>query len=182
MCKQAFAARVQLNGCYFHYETDGFDDDDSTPKHELLHETCSEKKAGDGGFIAVRDAAFIAMESEGVNDKGFYEADYEHVHVMAQCEGDLWGCDCSECVGIAVEIAQKDCGSSVSGQVYLDKCFLSYAYNSKGKPGNSYPEEEKNGKNTGKTVAIVLGAAAAVTAGFMLLKLMKSRCNKNDDI
>lgn len=141
-CKQAVAARVQLNGCYFHYETDGFElygGDDMALKHELLHGTCSEKKAVDGGFVEVRDAAFVAMESEGMSINGFYEADYEYVQVMAQCEGDLWGCDCSECVGIAVEIAREDCGSSVSGKVYLDNCFLSYGYNSHGKPGNLYP-------------------------------------------
>eukprot|EP00257_Ricinus_communis_P017957 XP_015576529.1 cysteine-rich repeat secretory protein 3 [Ricinus communis] len=178
-CKQAVAARVQLNGCYFHYETDGFLDE--TPKHELLHESCSEKKAVDSSFVEVRDAAFLVMESEGVSEKGFYEADYEHVRVAAQCEGDLGGCDCSECVRFAMEIAQEDCGSSVSGKVYLDSCFVSYSNNPDGTPGKSYPDEEgKKRDKTGKTIAIVLGGAASLFAGFMVLKIIKSRGKKDE--
>lgn len=44
-------------------------------------------------------------------------------------------------------------------------------------------EEDEHGNNTGKKVAIVLGAAAAaLSGGFIFLKLMKSRCGKDDDV
>ncbi|KDP23729.1 hypothetical protein JCGZ_23562 [Jatropha curcas] len=184
-CKKAVAARLQLNGCYFYYETDGFGDEIATTERELLHEKCSEKKAVSGGFLEVRDAALLAMENgEMINDKGFYEMDYEFVHVIVQCENDyLGGCDCIECIGNAVEIVKEDCGSSFSGQVYLDKCFLSYSYHPDGKQSNFYPgEEEKNGKETGKTVAMVLGGAVALLVGFILLKFKKTICQKDDDI
>lgn len=140
-CKQALAARIHLDGCYLKYETDGFADDQTTSQQELFHDACSEEKVvGISGFEGVRDAAFAAMESGVMNDNGFYQMDYEYLHVMAQCEGSLLGgsCDCGECVSTAVQIAQQKCGSSISGQIYLDKCFMSYTYYPDGIPGSSY--------------------------------------------
>ncbi|KAK3012012.1 hypothetical protein RJ639_011143 [Escallonia herrerae] len=55
---------------------------------------------------------------------------YEDMHVMAECEGTLGACECGECVSNAVEVAQDECTDSVSGQIYVDHCFLSYSYGS----------------------------------------------------
>jgi hypothetical protein len=59
--------------------------------------------------------------------------------MMAQCEGDLGGCECGECVNNAEQIAQEECGESVSGEIYLDKCFISYTFYPDGKPINPHP-------------------------------------------
>ncbi|KAJ6883901.1 hypothetical protein NC652_030996 [Populus alba x Populus x berolinensis] len=48
LCKQALAARVHLDGCYFKYETDGLVEETST--RELLHQTCSEERVEGHGF------------------------------------------------------------------------------------------------------------------------------------
>ncbi|XP_065852015.1 plasmodesmata-located protein 3-like [Euphorbia lathyris] len=171
-CKQAVAARIELNGCYLKYETDEFVEETSR-KHELLHETCSEEKAEELGFVEVRDAAFLEMEEGMGEEKGFYhyEKDYGNVNVIGECERDVMGCDCSECLGFAAEIARMDCGSSVWGKVYLDNCFLSYAL-------KLYQEEKRS--DTGKMVAIALGAVASLVAAFIFLTCMKSRFNKDD--
>jgi len=137
LCKQALAARVHLDGCYFKYETDGLVEETST--HELLHQTCSEKKVVGHGFEELKNAAFAAMESGVVSEGGFYETNYESLHVMAQCQGDLKGCDCGECISSAIQVAEEKCGASISSQVYMDKCFMSYTYYPDGIPGNSYP-------------------------------------------
>jgi hypothetical protein len=79
------------------------------------------------------------MESGVVSEGGFYETNYESLHVMAQCQGDLKGCDCGECISSAIQVAEEKCGASISSQVYMDKCFMSYTYYPDGIPGNSYP-------------------------------------------
>ncbi|KAJ6360028.1 hypothetical protein OIU77_004104 [Salix suchowensis] len=179
LCKQALAARVHLDGCYLKYETDG-PVDQETSTHELLHETCSERMVDGDGFEEAKQAAFAAMESGVVGEGGFYETNYENLHAMAQCQGDLRGCDCGECVSAAIQVAEEKCGRSVSGQVYLDECFMSYTYYpDHGRQDDSYPENESGfEKNTGRTVAIVLGGAAVLVFGFILFR----RCGKKEDI
>ncbi|KAJ4821935.1 hypothetical protein Tsubulata_042931 [Turnera subulata] len=182
-CKQASAARIQLYGCYFRYETDDHLVEETPAEHGLLHVTCGASEVAGGGFEVLRDAAFAAAEDEVViSANGFYETNYDQsVHVVAQCQGDLGDCDCGECISTAVEIAREKCGSSVSGEVYLDKCYLSYAYYPDGMPDNSYPEERHTTSRTGRTVAIFLGAVAALGVGVILLKSFKS-CRKKDNI
>ncbi|KAJ6757417.1 ANTIFUNGAL PROTEIN GINKBILOBIN-2-LIKE [Salix koriyanagi] len=151
-----------------------------TSTHELLHETCSERMVDGDGFEVAKQAAFAAMESGVVGEGGFYETNYENLHAMAQCQGDLRGCDCGECVSAAIQVAEEKCGRSVSGQVYLDECFMSYTYYpDHGRQDDSYPENESGfEKNTGRTVAIVLGGAAVLVFGFILFR----RCGKKEDI
>ena len=140
LCSLAMAARIQLFGCYTHYEADGFHEPDATnSKTNLLYKICGESEAVDGGFVELRDSAFAALESGVVSGNGFFSSSYDSVQVTAQCEGDLGGCDCGECVNNAVQVAQEECGNSVSGEIYLDKCFISYSYYPDGTRGNSKP-------------------------------------------
>ncbi|GAV83006.1 Stress-antifung domain-containing protein [Cephalotus follicularis] len=180
VCEEAESARVQLHGCYFLYEADGVYDE--SHKNEPLYKTCGETKEEPVGFDDMRNAAFVVMEIGVVDGNGFYEATFELVHVMAQCVGDLGGCDCGECVSNAALILQEECHSSDSGQVYLDRCFVSYTFN----PANGILGESNQGKrnanNTGKLEAIVLGGAASLVFGFIFLKFIKSLSKKDDGI
>ncbi|KAL5770541.1 hypothetical protein ACOSP7_014695 [Xanthoceras sorbifolium] len=183
MCLNAVAARIQLNGCYFHYETDEFIEEAPLKKHDqLLHKICGDhQKEAAYGFEELRDEAFAAMESNIIDGHGFYSEDYGPVHVMAQCEGDLGGCDCSECVSSAAQIAQEECIGSISGQIYLDRCSISYSYYPYGVPPDNKYHNKGRGNHTAKSVAIVLGGAAALCVGLIFLKLIKS-FGKKDDI
>ena len=61
---------------------------------------------------------------------------------MAQCEGDLSTGDCGQCVTQAVQHVEVECGGAPSGQVYLDKCYISYSYYPHGVPhgrGGQFP-------------------------------------------
>ncbi|WCJ43764.1 plasmodesmata-located protein 2 [Euphorbia peplus] len=172
-CKQAVAARIELNGCYLKYETDEFVEEMGR-KHEMVHKTCSEEKAEGLGFVEMREAAIMGME-EAMSEEGkyyHYEKDYENVKVIGECERDVERCDCGECLVIAAEIANSDCGSSAWGKVYMDNCYLSYAL-------RLYSEEKRS--DTGKRVAIVLGVAVTLVAAFLFLRCINSRCNKDDD-
>lgn len=137
LCKQAESARVQLPGCYIRYEPDWLPNEYS--ENKLLHKTCGEPNPLIGGFVETRDAAFSALEDGIASSRGFCKTSYEFVQVMAQCEGEMEACECGECVNEAVRIAQEECGPAVSGEIYLDKCFMSYSYSPEGVPGRSNP-------------------------------------------
>jgi len=185
LCGTPIAARVQLLGCYMLYEVSGFT---QISGMDMLYKTCSGKSGGNG-FGESRDTAFSALVS-GMGSSGnglFYTTSFQSVFVLGQCEGDLGAADCSNCVKNAVQRTQVECGSSSSGQVYLNKCFVSYSYYPNGVPKKSSSDDSFSspsgwsGQNTGKTVAIILGGAVGV--GFVVICLMFARnlLKKHDD-
>lgn len=99
----------------------------------MLFKTCGSGSAG-SGFEQRRDTAFANLQSGMTTANGFYATSYQSVYTMAQCEGDLSSTDCGECVSQAVQKSEVECGGSSSGQVYLDKCYISYNYYPDGVP------------------------------------------------
>lgn len=187
LCGKTLAARIQLYGCYMLYEVAGFA---QISGMEMLFKTCGATNVAGTGFEERRDTAFSVLESGVISNHGFYTTNYQSVYLLGQCEGDVGDSDCGECVKSAVQRAQVECGSSISGQIYLHKCFISYNYYPNGVPrrssSSSYPHSSSSssgtGQNTGKTVAIILGGAASV--GFLVILLMFARGvmkKKHDD-
>ncbi|XP_020227410.1 plasmodesmata-located protein 3 [Cajanus cajan] len=178
LCGDSMSARVQLHGCYIHYvyeseevpETGGESDESSI----LLHKDCGEAVGDYMGFKGLMDEAFVALESGILNSNGFYITNYKSVKLMAQCEGDSDTCDCSNCVNDALQVAKEQCATSRSAQIYLHKCFISYAMH-----GNPVPGTSRN-INTEKLAAIIVGGAAALFLGFIFLSLLNSRFRKDD--
>lgn len=130
LCGETIPARVQLTGCYLHYEHDEMS---TTSRMEMLYKTCSETVAVWEGFKTMRDAAFEALLRGVVSGDGYSEIKYERMHVMGQCEGKTGDCECEECVNNAVQIAQDECGYSISAQVYMQTCFVTYTYDDSNK-------------------------------------------------
>ncbi|KAA8548879.1 hypothetical protein F0562_000563 [Nyssa sinensis] len=174
LCGKTIAARIQLFGCYMLYEVAGFAQISGV---EMLYKTCKGKDVAGSAFEDRRDAAFSTLESSMASGNGFYTTSYESVYVLGQCEGDLGSADCGECVKSALQRAQAECGSSISGQVYLHKCFISYSYYPNGVPNRSSSSSESSssssGQSTRKTVAIILGGAVGV--GFLVICLLFAR-------
>ncbi|KAL2242602.1 cysteine-rich repeat secretory protein 3 [Sesamum indicum] len=191
LCGRPIAARMQLLGCYMLYEVAGFA---QISGMEMLYKSCSGTNVGGAGFEERRDTALSSLENGMSSSSGFYTTSYESVYALGQCEGDVGASDCGECVKSAVQRAQVECGSSISGQVYLHKCFISYSYYPHGAPkksssasytspssSSSSSSSSGSGPNTGKTVAIILGGAAGV--GFLIICLLFARglVKKKDD-
>ncbi|KAL2900287.1 Cysteine-rich repeat secretory protein 3 [Bienertia sinuspersici] len=107
------------------YEIAGFKQVSST---DLLYKNCKKGEVSDGEFEGKRENAFEQVENGVVSGNGFYAASYESVYVLGQCEGDLVGKECGECVKTGLERVKVECGNSVSGQVYLNQCYVSYTY------------------------------------------------------
>ncbi|KAK1435395.1 hypothetical protein QVD17_01157 [Tagetes erecta] len=189
LCGKTVAARIQLLGCYMLYEVSGFA---QISGMEMLYKTCGRSNAGNG-FQERRDAAFSSLESVvGSGNGGFYTTSYENVYVLGQCQGDLGASDCGNCVKSAVQRAQVECGTSVSGQVYLHRCFVSYNYYANGhkdpysspSSSSSYsssPSSSTSGSNPGRTVAIILGGAAGVGFIIVVLLIARKAMKKDDD-
>lgn len=150
----------------------------------MLFKDCSRTNVAGAGFEMKRDSALTVMEN-GVasGGNGFYTTNYEAVYVLGQCQGDLSTTDCSQCVKAAVQKAQVECGSSLSGQVYLHKCFISYSYYPNGVPTKSSSFSSggisSGGQTTGKTVAIIVGVTAGV--GFLIIMVLFLRGLKKKD-
>ncbi|KAJ4722795.1 cysteine-rich repeat secretory protein 3 [Melia azedarach] len=183
LCGKTISSRVQLLGCYMVYEVSGFP---QVSGMEMLYKTCGATNVAGSGFEERRDAALQVLENGVVSGHGFYTSSYQSVYLLAQCQGDVGDSDCGDCVRSAVQRAQVECGSSISGQVYLHKCFVSYSYYPNGVPrrqssSSSSSSSGEPGPNTGKTVAIILGGAAGV--GFVVICLMFARglMKKHDD-
>ncbi|XP_074558798.1 plasmodesmata-located protein 3-like [Curcuma longa] len=176
LCGASAAARVQLAGCYALYQVSGFPQISGT---QLLYKTCGSGSGG-GDFEVKRDTAFSQLQSGVAGGKGFFATSYGSVYAIAQCEGDLSSGDCSDCVAQAVQKSEVECGGASSGQVYLDKCYISYSYYANGVTtagggggGSGSGGGGGGGGQTGKTVAIVVGAAAGV--GFLIICLLFAR-------
>ncbi|CAN7027296.1 hypothetical protein BRARA_F03775 [Brassica rapa] len=172
------AARVQLSGCYIRYEISGFRQTSGT---EMLFRVCGKKQSGDPGFAGKRDTAFGAAENgvkTGGDGGGFYAGQYESVYVLGQCEGSLGNSDCGECVKDGFEKAKSECGDSISGQVYLHKCFVSYSYYSHGVPNISPLSDGEKRQHTQRTIALAVGGVAVLGFVIVCLLVLKSAMKK----
>ncbi|ESW17337.1 hypothetical protein PHAVU_007G231300 [Phaseolus vulgaris] len=183
LCGKTTAARVQLLGCYALYEVAGFS---QISGMQMLYKTCGTTNAAGRGFEERRDTALSVMENGVVSGHGFYTTSYQSLYVMGQCEGDVGDSDCGECVKNAVQRAQVECGSSISGQVFLHKCFISYSYYPNGIPSRSSSSSpsfssSSSGQNPGKTAAIILGGVAGVTFLVICLLFARSLKKKHED-
>ncbi|XP_077210401.1 plasmodesmata-located protein 2-like [Tasmannia lanceolata] len=169
LCGQTIAARINLAGCYMAYETPNFPQISGT---DLLFKTCSPLQAN---FETQRDTAFANLETGIAGGSGFYATTYDSVSVVGQCEGDLSVSDCVGCVTEAVQKAEVECGKSIAGQIYLNRCYMSYYYQ------HDNGDSSGSGSQTGKTVAIVVGGAAALGFGVICLLFIRSLWKKKDD-
>uniref|UniRef100_A0A1J3JUX9 Cysteine-rich repeat secretory protein 56 n=1 Tax=Noccaea caerulescens TaxID=107243 RepID=A0A1J3JUX9_NOCCA len=176
------AARVQLAGCYIRYEVSGFK---QTSGVEMLYRVCGKKHSGDPGFSGKRDSAFEMAENGvktggngGGGGGGFYAGQYESVYVLGQCEGSLGNSDCGECVKDGFERAKSECGDSISGQIYLHKCFVSYSYYSHGVPNISSLSDGEKRQHTQRTIALAVGGVAVLGFVIVCLLVLKSAMKK----
>ncbi|KAL7172651.1 hypothetical protein ACSBR2_032182 [Camellia fascicularis] len=180
LCGNTIAARIQLTGCYLRYEVSGFKQVSGT---ELLYKVCGSTQASGTGFGDRLDTALGEIEKgvEGGSSNGFYTGSYESVFVLGQCEGDLGNGDCVDCVKSAVGRVRSECGNSISGQVYLQKCYVSYTYYPNGVPTQSLSGTGQNPQNTQRTVAIVVGGVAGFGLGIACLLFLKSAFKKREN-
>ncbi|KAK1397923.1 Cysteine-rich repeat secretory protein 3 [Heracleum sosnowskyi] len=180
-----FQCRGDLNnGDCNRYEVSGFKVAAAT---EELYKVCGSTRVRGSGFDQKLGSALGLVEKGVVSGNGFYSGVFENVNVLGQCEGDLVGGDCVNCVQSAEQKAKSDCGDSVLGQVFLQQCFLTYSYRPDGVP-ETLPSDtgsskgEGMGQNTQKTVAIVVGGLVGSGLFIACLLVLKSAFKKKREV
>ncbi|MCL7036331.1 hypothetical protein MKW94_012976 [Papaver nudicaule] len=179
-CGNTISGRIQLNGCYGLYEVSGFPQVSGV---KLLFKTCGSVQVAGNGFDDRRNTAFGQVQNGVVSGNGFYATSFESMYVMGQCEGSLSSGDCVSCIKSAVQNAQSQCGGAISGQIYLQRCYISYSYYPNGVPNKSHSSGSgpQNNSSLGKTIAIVVGGTAAGGFVFVFLLFLRSLCRKRRD-
>ncbi|XP_024982201.1 cysteine-rich repeat secretory protein 11-like [Cynara cardunculus var. scolymus] len=185
------AARVQLDGCYLRYEVVGFPPATAT---DVLFKQCGSNRASGSGFDDRLESALSQIEKGVVTGKGYYAGEYQSVYVLGQCEGDLGNGECVNCVKTAAENGRSSCGSSISGRIYLQQCYISYTYYPNGVPGSGTggggggiatgaTETGGGGRrhDTQKLVAIVIGGLAGLFLGIAFLMVLRSAFKKKKE-
>lgn len=175
LCGKTIAARMQLGGCYMRYEVSGFKEVSGT---ELLFKICGSTQASGSGFGDRLDTALGEIVKGVGNGNGYYAGGYESVYVLGQCEGDLSSNDCMQCVKNAIQDAKSECGNSISAQIYLQDCYISYSYYPNGVPRKSDSVSSGTKQNTQKTIAMVLGGLVALGLIMACLLVIKSAVKK----
>jgi len=177
VCLRTRGARIQLDGCFMHYDRINFF---GQTDNSFIYKTCSETLSSDYNFnnhlntimgslmtASSGDSNGFRLTTAGDSSTGF-------VHGLAQCEGDLSVSDCNNCMNAAVQKLKSVCGTAVSGQVYLSKCYVRYAqdgfYRDSSGTGNS---SSGNGDDAGKTVAIIIGLLAGVALIVVFISFLK---------
>ncbi|VFQ86272.1 unnamed protein product [Cuscuta campestris] len=159
------AARIQLQGCYLSYEVAGGGPANRDPSGMVYHRCGPEMPSVNStrsgfGFGASPGVEAIHMSvNRMVNGffAGYVSTGNGSVMVAAQCEGDMAGDKCKGCVSSAAESLKSSCGSaSVSGEMYFEKCYVTYNLNgyTDGSPSSS---GEPFLNVTSKSVAILIG-------------------------
>ncbi|PHT46552.1 hypothetical protein CQW23_15710 [Capsicum baccatum] len=180
LCGESIAARIQLTGCYLRYEVVGFQ---TIGANELLFKVCgSDQVNGDGFSERLGNALGEIAKGISMSNNGFYANGYQSVYVLGQCEGDLSNVDCVNCVKNGAAKAKTECGNSISAQIYLQQCYISYTYYPNGVPTKSLSPSgdffNRTRQSTQKTVAIVLGGLVGVGLGVACLLFTRSAFKK----
>ncbi|KAI7726361.1 hypothetical protein M8C21_025951 [Ambrosia artemisiifolia] len=184
------AARVQLDGCYLRYEVVGFPPASAT---DVLFKHCGSGRVSGSGL----EGALEQVVNGVGNGKGYYGGVVDGVYVIGQCEGDLSGSDCVNCVRSAAANVRSACASASSGQIYLQECYVSYNYNPNGDSGSGSGTGGGGGgviqagatetgagdgrHSTQKTVAIIIGGLAGLFLGIAFLLVLKSAFKKKKE-
>jgi hypothetical protein len=189
LCGKTIASRVQLTGCYLRYELTGFQ---QVPGDQMLYKICGSGQGTESGFGERLDSALQEVVKGVGNGNGFYAGGFNSVYVLGQCEGDLGSGDCVQCIKTGVDRVKSECGSTISGQMYMQQCYISYSYYPNGVPNRSQPgigaetgiemgNKPNNHNNTQKTVAIVVGGVAGLGLGIACLLVLRSAFIKKRD-
>ncbi|XP_058108281.1 plasmodesmata-located protein 6-like [Magnolia sinica] len=165
LCLDSCGGAIQLQGCLVKYDNVTFV---GMQDKTLVVKKCGLTSNGYGNdLLSRRDEVLMEL---GSGSGSYRVGTAGYVSGMAQCVGDLDGGECSDCVSEAVERLRTGCGLSVSGDVYLVKCYVRYS------AGGVYSKETKGDSSddeAGKTFAIIIGLLAGVALIVVFLSFLR---------
>ncbi|EAZ23975.1 hypothetical protein OsJ_07702 [Oryza sativa Japonica Group] len=163
VCANAYAASLQVDGCYVRYDAADFIGRADTT---TAYRKCSSSTSRDGAFLSSRDGVLGELQAAA----GYKLSTSGTVQGVAQCLGDVPANDCTACLAEAVGQLKGACGTALAADVYLAQCYVRYW-------ANGYyfrPNSDNSGDDVGRTVAIIIG----ILAGLALLVVFISFLRK----
>ncbi|KAL5216759.1 hypothetical protein ABZP36_008160 [Zizania latifolia] len=121
VCASAYAASLQLEGCYVRYDSSNFL---GQPDTAMVYRKCSTSTRSDGDFLKNRDAILGALQGSAAN--GYKVSSSDSVQGVSQCLGDIAAADCTTCLAQAVGQLKGTCGTALAADVYLAQCYVRY--------------------------------------------------------
>lgn len=170
VCAAAYAASLQLEGCYVRYDGSDFL---GAPDTAMVYRKCSTSASSDAGFLRARDAVLGDMQ-QAVPASGYKASSDGSVQGVAQCLGDLAAADCTACLAQAVGQIKGTCGTALAADVYLAQCYVRYW-------ANGYyfrPTKDYSQDDVGRTVAIIIGILAGIALFVVFISFLRKMCNK----
>ncbi|KAJ8621445.1 hypothetical protein MRB53_029974 [Persea americana] len=163
LCSGSCGGAIQLQGCFVKYDNATFI---GAPDRTMVANKCGPVTSGSGtDLLSRRDEVLTEL---GSRSGSFRVSTVGYVSGMAQCVGDLSAAECADCLSEAIERVRGGCGASLSGDVYLGKCYVRYtASGVYGKAGNDSEDE------AGKTLAIIIGLLAGVALIILFLSFLR---------
>ncbi|KAF8398951.1 hypothetical protein HHK36_014816 [Tetracentron sinense] len=121
LCSDSCGGALQLEGCFVKYDNISFvGAEDKT----VVVKKCGAPVGFDSDAMGRRDAVLEELAS----GSGPYRVSGAgEVQGAAQCVGDLSGSECQDCVSEAIGHLRTDCGTAVSGDLFLAKCYARYS-------------------------------------------------------
>ncbi|KAL4557489.1 hypothetical protein LXL04_035669 [Taraxacum kok-saghyz] len=184
-CDLGLLARVQLKGCSISLEPEPDRIDNRVligfQNNNLQHKKCGERRHVFDGLEEVKDAAFEVI-ARCVMSSGDRHCEMSHgwIHVVAQCDMIMEECQCGECVSNAFQVAQDECWESVSGEVYMENCFVNFSDDQPTEGGGNFSQEHNIGGGSAKVVAMVVGIGVALALLSALCYCVRSSRRKHD--
>ncbi|KAL6651119.1 hypothetical protein ACP70R_010044 [Stipagrostis hirtigluma subsp. patula] len=173
VCAAAYAASLQLEGCYVRYDSSDFVGQQDTA---MVYRKCSTSTSSDGDFLKNRDA--VLGDLQGVGAGGGYKVSSSgSVQGVAQCLGDLAAGDCTACLAQAVGQLKGTCGTALAADVYLAQCYVRYW-------ANGYyfrPTKDYSQDDVGRTLAIVIGIMAGVAIFVVFVSFLRKTSGPWDE-
>ncbi|XP_077234524.1 plasmodesmata-located protein 7 [Tasmannia lanceolata] len=163
LCLDSAGGTLQLQGCLVKYDNNTFlGVEDKTQ----VMKKCDPNSGYGSDLLSRRDEVLAGL---GSGSGLFRVGESAYVHGMAQCVGDLSSGECSDCLSDAIEKLRDQCGTAVSGEVYLGKCYARYSSGEVYNKGSGSDSEDE----TGKTLAILIGLLAGVALIIVFLSFIR---------
>lgn len=190
LCNFSTSAAVQLRGCVIRYGNDSFL---GKPGKTLLYRRCGAtattiSNGYEADLVGMREGVLEALLEGSRQTAGLYKAGrVGYVDGVAQCIGDQSEEECRECVAEAVKEMRSICGGpALSGEVYLEKCYVVYEAKGGVYPSSSSSSMTRsgvsdggNGKLISKQMVMIIGIAAALLLLVLCLYFLgRSRSSK----
>ncbi|PWA76275.1 gnk2-like domain-containing protein [Artemisia annua] len=122
ICPVSTGGTIQLEGCFVKY--------DNTSFFGIEDKMEASRKCGPSGgsnldVLSSIDNVLTNLISE--NNQYFRKVDLGSIQGVAQCVQDLSASDYQDCLSEASRSLRSECEASISGNMYLGKCYIKYA-------------------------------------------------------